>query len=338
MTIEFCSFSTRHESKPRNGDAGTCCELPSERGLVLAVSDGVSTRPRDWEASDHACSAVCEVFRSRSDLDVPAAIRMAVETAHSAVQDLGGSDGQPLATLVVAHCDPATYECTLASIGDSRAYLAGARKLRCLTTDDSKSVTVRRDGELVLQGGSIASRSGLTQALGQDGALDITIQTCSIEAGEMLALVTDGMHELGGFEQHLLRVQDWLDIVCGAERELAGHHQAHGRDDGTYALVRRSGIIGDMNDAGLPNHARLSGLLAEMERWAALPDPARITLALEQIIAERLTADRAAAFRIINAYRDDGDSASVTVHRKLVEWARTLPQAGLTRSGSRETP
>jgi serine/threonine protein phosphatase PrpC len=242
--FEKASQSVKGPEKAHNGDHA----LTEEHGeaAVLAVADGVGSRPCDWRASAVACESALEEMAQTSGT-WPKRVEDAVEKAHWAVgRETGRCEGM-LAAIVIAVWPRGADELFYAGVGDARIYRIYPSRIEQITGDDKKTKTIRQDSRTSLPGApSTYRRDVLTQALGGNYDLSVNVSRESFPPGAGLALVSDGAYPLGGFEAKLRRVFGRLDL----EEALSGwlgpsstnHSGLNNEDDATIALMRRSGL------------------------------------------------------------------------------------------------
>ena len=226
--------------KSRNGDHA----LVRDQGgglVVLAVADGVGSRPCDWRASEVACSSALEGIEEASG-PLEGQIEAGIRKAHWTVgRETGRCEGM-LAAVALAAWPRGSDEVVFAGVGDARIYQVHPGRARQLTEDDKKTKTIRQDTRTSLPGApSTIRRDVLTQALGGEYKLDLDAQRTSFSPGAGLALASDGAYPLGGFESKLRRIFERPDL----EEGLSGWFDPSGlsnEDDATLALLRRSGL------------------------------------------------------------------------------------------------
>lgn len=332
------AFTLCAPDKLRSGDCHVHFELPDQGLVVAAVADGVGSHPCDWAASKAACDAIRPAFTGAGDGAPDDQLACAVDMAHDAVQSLRGEAKGALTTLVLAAWRPTEAVCWYASAGDSRLYRVGAGAPEQLTRDDVADKVVTREGHAVLQAGSVASRRGVTRALGQAGPLDVEVRTAELCPGELLALVTDGCHEIHGFVDRLVAVQRRQELAAGAESLLATLCREQARDDATAILmrdeacpegvraaaVRALAVEGGLMSSGICGHLLITAVIDEMARAAGAADPARVLHLLETLVAAGLRPSRREALRVIKAFIDDGRPETVLAYRRVAEWVGRL--------------
>lgn len=325
-------------TKPRSGDCFTHFELPDEGLVVAAVADGVGAHSHDWAASRAACVAILPAFRAACEEKPAARLARTAAAAHDAVQSLRGDAKGALSTLVLVAWHPSSGDCHYVNVGDSRLYLVGLGAPTPLTVDDARGVILKRDGQVILQNGAVAYSRALTRALGQAEPLEFTAQSVQVEPGAMLALTTDGGHELPGFAQRLLDVQSHLDLEEAAQALIGTPCREHGRDDATLILMRgldcpaavreqalRALHAGEgLTGPGCYGHLMISVAVDDMVNCARSREMDGVLRGLEALMAAGLKPRRRDAVAVIDALVDDGRPETLRAHRRLVDWGGKL--------------
>lgn len=210
-----------------------------DRVHFVALSDGVGSHACDWAASETAVNSAAECF-SGADGTVQDRLRIALDRAHQDVHDLTGKKAGATATLVLLAWAEGEDVARFLCVGDSRLYKISLAGVEMLTEDDSVSVPLKIDGKVVLGAGAVKFTSGITRAVGFASLGDVEVLEVPLLNGEMLAAVTDGFHELSGFEGKLESLFDHTDLAAGCKSELVRAHVVGGRDDASAVLLRRS--------------------------------------------------------------------------------------------------
>ena len=238
--------SVKGPDKAQNGDHALILD-EEDSHVVVAVADGVGSRPCDWRASEVACEAAMEGIAEASG-PLPEQIEAGIDRAHWTVgRETGRCEGM-LAAIVVAAWPRGADEIFHAGVGDARIYRIYPGRVEQITEDDKETKTIRQDTRTSLPGApSTYRRDFLTQALGGEYDLGIEVHATSFPPGAGVALASDGAYPLGGFESKLRRVferprleetlTEWLDP------QSLGNE-----DDATLALLRRSGLTIEMEE------------------------------------------------------------------------------------------
>lgn len=225
--MRFASATDVGHVRSRNEDA---LLVDDDRGL-LVVADGMGGHP----AGDLASRlAVRHVDDDLADLTADGqggrmdALRRAIQGANRVVFDEAGRrDGTTGmgTTLVVAHVDEPEGLVTVATVGDSRAYLLTGGRLLRLTHDDTAGGPFGRV---------------LTQAIGAMDPVEPEVLECPAGAGDRLLLCTDGLtDELDDDRIGSLLGKGGIDDAAQALVDAA--LASGGRDNVTVAVAQIDG-------------------------------------------------------------------------------------------------
>jgi hypothetical protein len=209
--------------------------------VVLAVADGVGSRPCDWRASEVACSSALEGVEGASG-PLGGQVESGIRQAHWTVgRETGQCEGM-LAAVALAAWPRGSEEVVFAGVGDTRIYRIRPGRVEQITEDDVETKTIRQDSRTSLPGApSTYRRDFLTQALGGDYELEIDVKEVPFPSGAGLALASDGAFPIGGFESKLRRIFERPDLE-GSLSEWFDSSGLSNADDATLALLRRSGL------------------------------------------------------------------------------------------------
>lgn len=236
--LEACALTDQGCVRANNEDYAL---IAPEVGLYV-LADGMGGAKAGERASRMAVEAVSERILAAPRRDSQALLA-AVEEANRRVLD--AAQGDPAlegmgTTLVVAL--EVGEELSIASVGDSRAYLLDHSGFRSITEDQSWVNEVGRPlglDEEVLR--THPMRHVLTMAIGVGAPLEIHYYAVTLRTGDMLLMCSDGLH--GVVEQ------DRIEAILrngepGQPLELKCHHlieaarAAGGPDNITAALLR----------------------------------------------------------------------------------------------------
>ncbi len=168
--------------------------VPSERGLLYALADGMGGYAHGGLASRLALESLVNTFNQETRLPVLKALRRGVDISNLGVYQTGQRLGQgPIGTTLTAAVVLGSH-LFLAHVGDSRAYLIRDRQIRCLTNDHT---TV---GDLVRmkvlspdQVRTHARRSILTRCIGMSLFVQPDLIQLQLRDGDRLILCSDGV-------------------------------------------------------------------------------------------------------------------------------------------------
>ncbi len=195
---KVCARTDTGKVRSRNEDRFF---VDAKAGIYL-LADGMGGVRGGAEASRLAVDCVAEVLLA-TDLRDDATLLGAIEQANSMIlsQALSNPELQGKGTTLVAALDRGD-SFSIASVGDSRAYVCHAGELRLITKDQTWVQEVGRPlglDEETLQRHPL--RHVLTMALGVAEAVDVRLYELASEAGAFLLLSSDGLHGLVSSEE-----------------------------------------------------------------------------------------------------------------------------------------
>lgn len=201
---------------------------------VFAVADGMGGARAGEVASAMAVAALCELEGGADDLvgaleDVNARIHAAAQTDAS----LTGMGTTATAALITRD------ELVIAHVGDSRAYLLRAGRLRQVTEDHSLVAELIRRGALTPAAAERhPQRSVITRALGAEPGVEVDVVRLVPQAGDVLLLCSDGLTGMIG-DDEIGRIVGGSGTLPERARELVrAANGAGGEDNVTVVLVR----------------------------------------------------------------------------------------------------
>jgi len=218
------------------------CLIEPERGLYV-LADGMGGAKAGERASRLAVDTVAEIVHSASRLDSQVLLT-AVEEANRRVLAAAHSDPglEGMGTTLVAALD-LTEGFSIASVGDSRAYVLDEGGLRVITDDQTWVNEVGRP--LGLDEESLRNhpmRHVLTMAIGASAPLTVNYYSVPLRAGALVLICSDGLHgvlEPPELEQILLRGR-YCTLEESCRDLIAAAKEAGGPDNVTAVLVRKS--------------------------------------------------------------------------------------------------
>jgi protein phosphatase len=243
------SSATDRGGRPENEDAVFAGALPAvikngaeEERFLLAVADGMGGHEGGEVASQIAIEmlkdALLDSITPPDDmaLAMKQAFRRANERIYEEGQALG--DGAGMGTTLVAAATLGKYA-TIASIGDSRAYLVRASRLTQITKDHSLVAQQVADGSITAREARTSPRRNvLTHALGQSPKLDSKLPNVfeiTLLPEDRLLLCTDGFYDVASDE-------DMLQVALAATPDNAANSlvmmaKERGTSDNVTAVV-----------------------------------------------------------------------------------------------------
>jgi len=330
-SFEIYSNSVGLPSKPKNGDHVGHLVLEDEGLVVLAVADGVGEHFCDWDASQTTIRSVLQRFEE-GEGDLEPRMAGAVEFAHQEVQNLQGESAGAISTLVMVVWEIGEPECRFVSVGDSRVYRVGHSGVDLLTEDDSRTVPVKRDGKIVIIDGAAAFSNAITAAVGTREPLDLQVETAEFPSGGMMALTSDGCHELAGFQGFVAQVFAHPELKKAADTIVFGQNEAFGKDDATLALLRRTDFSekerekylkvfragSDFQAEGLLGHFMVRVLADHLNQAAGVPDSKSMVQVLDYLKERKLQLTKGDLSKALGNLKDDGEIETKRVWDRLV--------------------
>lgn len=218
---------------------GTGPDAP-EGGFLLAVADGMGGYQRGEVASQLAIDTIRQMFGEDPGADTALLLKQAFRRANDKIYENGLAAGPSsmMGTTLVVAATRGKYA-TIASIGDSRAYLARAHRLTQITKDHSLvAEQVARGSMTETEAKESPHRNILTHALGQKPKLDAkmpSIYEITLLPEDRLLICTDGFFDVVPDEDLLKTLVD-LPADQAAER-LVAMAVERGTSDNVSAVV-----------------------------------------------------------------------------------------------------
>ena len=237
--IRAFGYSDQGRFRPTNQD---CFALDEDAGLCV-VADGLGGHNAGDVAARITVDTIVEAISradvpavdTRSDAEV---LRSAIERARDRIRDAAFVDPRcaGMATTVVA-ARIHGGRLSVAHAGDSRVYLLARGHLCQLTQDDSWEAARGGDPDAdALALTHHPMRHALTNAVGAMIDTTVHVVEAQVEAGDLVLLVTDGVHEVMDdwrLEQLLLEDDDPKTIAANVIRSARNR----GSQDNCTAVV-----------------------------------------------------------------------------------------------------
>src|SRR5262249_6806159 len=163
-------------------------------GSVALLADGVGGEGNGDIASHLAVETALAVFKdSKPEGPVTDVVRQMFDDSAAKVFQAAQSQGRMSTTLLAAIFRH--DKVTIAHVGDSRAYLVRAGKIKRLTSDHSYTALQVKLG-LLLERKAMASphRSTLTRSIGHEPMCHYDITSEPLQQGDILLQCTDGLY------------------------------------------------------------------------------------------------------------------------------------------------
>jgi serine/threonine protein phosphatase PrpC len=222
----------------------------SERGALLAVSDGVGGARAGEVASKLVVESLARFMAASAPAHVPseALLKGAVQEAHRAVCEAAHQRGREgmgaTLTAVFVQGPPNSTTAYIAEVGDSRAYLLRAGQFTQLTKDQNYV-------QLLLDLGAIGPQEAehspqqnlLLQAMGNQRPITAALGKLELRGLDCLVLCSDGLTKEVRDEEirQVLLASPSLDAACSHLVDLA--NERGGEDNVT---VIAAGVSGDL--------------------------------------------------------------------------------------------
>jgi serine/threonine protein phosphatase PrpC len=238
--LEACSLSDKGCVRSNNED---CCLVEPDLGLYV-LADGMGGAKAGERASRMAVDTVAEiVFRApHRDSQV---LLQAVEEANRRVRDAAHKDPslEGMGTTLVAALE-LEGALSIASVGDSRAYLLDESGLRVLTDDQTWVNEVGRP--LGLDEESLRNhpmRHVLTMAIGASAPLTVNYYSVPLQAGSLVLICSDGLHGVldpAELERILRSGRNGVSLDESCRKLIEAAKAAGGPDNVTVVLMRKT--------------------------------------------------------------------------------------------------
>jgi serine/threonine-protein kinase len=163
-------------------------------GSIAILADGVGGIGNGDVASRTAAETAIDVFRESKPEATPADVfRQIYETASSKIYQVSREKGRMATTMLISIFREDRVN--IAHVGDSRAYLIRAGKIRRLTSDHSYTSLQVKLG-LLLERNAMTSphRSTLTRALGFDPICRYDLLAETMQPGDVILQCSDGLY------------------------------------------------------------------------------------------------------------------------------------------------
>jgi serine/threonine protein phosphatase PrpC len=295
----------------------------------MCVCDGVGSHKYDWLASETACKSLLETF-VESKGNIEDRMVEAVTIAHQDVCDLSGSASGATTTMVFVTWETGCDSYYFLSIGDSRLYHISNDGIAQISEDDTQAIPVKIGGKLHLSGGSVTTAGAITRAIGLNPLGKIDIQSKPFNNGDMLALVTDGSHELQGFMNILDSIYNSHSLESATNTKLFNTHKEIGHDDATIALLRRhlctpelvrqvEDCVMQSKDLNLPQHLIGKALKLILDNLLETGQSELILKYLEYIKVHKIRLAKQTVINLLDNIKEDGTVATRAVYKELVK-------------------
>lgn len=204
LDVQFGQASDFGKVRTNNEDAMGSF-IPSSRqqarshGFLFVVADGVGGMDLGEVASSTAVSVMTREFpKAQSDTMLISLLPRLIQHANAAVHDRTLESeyrGKRMATTVVA-CALRYDQAIVSHVGDSRCYLIRGGKARQVTHDHTLVNEQRKMGLLSAEDVATSdSRHVLIRSLGPEMFVSPDTTAVTLQAGDVLVLCSDGLHD-----------------------------------------------------------------------------------------------------------------------------------------------
>ncbi|HUA59046.1 MAG TPA: PP2C family serine/threonine-protein phosphatase [Verrucomicrobiae bacterium] len=238
--LEAFAMSDMGCVRPNNEDY---CLIEPELGLYI-LADGMGGARAGETASKMAVETVSEIMLFAEQRDPQVLIR-AVEEANRRVLEAAQSDSslEGMGTTLVVALEMGDG-ISIASVGDSRAYVLDDDGFRAITDDQTWVNEVGRPlglDEEALKNHPM--RHVLTMAIGASSPLTVNYYAVPLKIGSMVLMCSDGLHgvvEGSEIETILRSGQNGTPLKESCQKLIEAAKQAGGPDNVTTVLVRKA--------------------------------------------------------------------------------------------------
>jgi protein phosphatase len=247
LDVQFGQASDFGKVRTNNEDAMGAF-IPSSRqqarshGYLFAVADGVGGMDLGEVASATAISTVIEEFgKAQSGTLLPGLLPRLIQYANAAVHDCTLAPeyrGKRMATTLVA-CAMRHDQAIVSHVGDSRCYLVRNGHAKQVTQDhtwvnEQRKMGLISDSEI----SQSESRHVLIRSLGPQMFVSPDTTTLTLQAGDILVLSSDGVHDEMSDRAIASIVSQDKDIEEIARELVARAVEIDGGDNTTAQVIR----------------------------------------------------------------------------------------------------
>jgi PPM family protein phosphatase len=238
--LEACAMSDKGCVRSNNEDY---CLIEPDLGLYV-LADGMGGARAGERASRLAVDTVAEVVLLAQNRDSQVLLS-AVEEANRRVLQAAQSDptleGMGTTLVVALETDDVL---SIASVGDSRAYILDDDGFRAITRDQTWVNEIGRP--LGLDEDSLKNhpmRHVLTMAIGASTPLTVNYYSLGLKPGSLVLMCSDGLHgvvDASMIQGILADGRDGTSLEESCQRLIDAAKKAGGPDNVTTVLVRKS--------------------------------------------------------------------------------------------------
>ena len=221
-----------------------------ERGSLMIVSDGMGGAAHGEIASEMTVATICDSLMAEPvEAEIAERLRIATETANQRIWDraqesldLSGMGATVTAALVQG---TSAY---IAQVGDSRAYLLRAGRIKQLTKDQSWAQMLFDSGAVNQEQMAALPQNVIMQALGTQAEVKVAMSSVQLFRNDCLILCSDGLSNKVGPDELTEVVQSTQDLTDACGQLIERANQRGGEDNITVVIARFDGDA--LNAAG----------------------------------------------------------------------------------------
>lgn len=247
LDVQFGQASDFGKVRTNNEDAMGSF-IPSSRqqsrshGYLFAVADGVGGMDFGEVASATAISVLTEGFaKAQADTMLISLLPRLIQHANAAVHDCTLAPeyrGKRMATTVVA-CALRYDQAIVSHVGDSRCYLVRGGRAKQITQDHTWVGEQRKMGLITAEEMSKSeSRHVILRSLGPEMFVSPDTTALTLQAGDVLVLCTDGVHDEMKAETMAEIVSQNKNAEEMARELVARAVEIDGNDNTTAQVIR----------------------------------------------------------------------------------------------------
>jgi len=222
---------------------GLSDEVLQQRGHLFAVADGMGGHAAGEVASKMAIETLFTEYYTGEWTGPKASLARAIEAANQAIFEAAQANAQMGGmgtTLVAALYQPEQW--LIANVGDSRAYLFRAGKIKQVTRDHSWVAEQVNSGILTEdEAAHHPLRNVITRSLGGEPQVKVDFFSLDARPGDIVLLCSDGLSNIVS-EEEMHGILQAYALDEAAERLLELALERGAPDNVTFALVQ---LIGD---------------------------------------------------------------------------------------------
>ena len=238
-SYEIVGFSQIEKNKGKCGDY-YAYKVFNDELVVMALSDGVGSKPCDWLASKTTCEKfLVKIEEKLSNGFDPNCLLQVCSEVDKYVSNPPGDCKGMMSTLVAVIWNIHNDFLHFINVGDSRIYKVSKEDaITQISTDDLKPVNIRdKQGNLILSGGFTVARTGLTNAFGLSN-VKVSPQKCEFSGGDTIILASDGFYNCSPeFNRDILDIAHSFNLEKSVKKTIQKYMDFQD-DDSTILILR----------------------------------------------------------------------------------------------------